>query len=1035
MPLARSIQVIAACNETRNEFSKPINKINWNNLVRVNIDKWNLPCILLSNTRGVIHAQSRSGANANNLKPIKAGNNHLSSHFSHSVSHPLKMALLNARSVCNKTITIRDLITDHNLDMLALTETWINSITEKQISADLTPEGYSIVTKIRPSGRGGGVALIYRSSLVCNPVKSHFISSAFECMEVTLINGSKSVRIVVVYRPPPSPKNGLKPGQFHLEFADYLTHLVGLPSKVIIVGDFNVHWEKASNLETTAFRDIMESAGFTQHVIGPTHIENHTLDLVFCQTDDSVISSVHIGSLISDHNIIFCDLNIKKPPLPKKTLAVRKLKAINHSNINSDIASSELLKAIDTPPEDAHNIYDRTLRNILDKHAPVKSITVSMRPVTYWMNDNILKEKRLRRKCEGTWRRTHLEVHRQIFIEQRRKVNTMIQSAKISHYRDKIIQCGNDQKALFNIITSLTKGTDQSPTSTSDFQAESFNEFFLNKIAKIHDTLSTEPSVYHLPDPPCAVAFSCFSPVTPDEAMKVVAKSPTKSSSLDPWPTWLLKKHLTTLAPVFAMIINQSLLSGKFPHEWKAALVTPLLKKPSLDSTQLSNFRPVSNLPFLSKVVERVVAKQLTTYLCEHQLYPTFQSAYRANHSVETALLRVHNDILQAIDSHQGVILVLLDLSAAFDTVAHHILLNRLKSRFGLSGTVLNWITSYLEGRTQAVLFKGSTSTPKQVHQGVPQGSVLGPVLFSLYTSQICDILYHHGVKFHLYADDTQIYLNFGMKVPSSASKARESIQECVAEIQSWMTANLLKLNGDKTELLVLTTPRLRPTLEISSIQIRDCTIPSSPSVRNLGCMFDHAAKMEEHIKLVCRSCYFHLRNIGAIRSMLTREAAEKLMHAFISSRLDNCNSLLINIPDGLIQKLQRVQNTAARIVLRKSKRDSITTSLKELHWLPVKQRIEFKVACVVYKCIHGSAPKYLCELLNPYIPARNLRSGSQHLLCQPRANTCKYGDRSFSVAAPKLWNTLPDHVRASEKYEYFKRHLKTHLFSLAFPK
>ena len=557
--------------------------------------------------------------------------------------------------------------------------------------------------------------------------------------------------------------------------------------------------------------------------------------------------------------------------------------------------------------------------------------------------------------------------------------------------------------------------------------------FFLDKIAKIHHTLGKDPSDFVLPENLCATSFSCFTPVTSEETRKILAKSPTKSSILDPWPTWMLKQHLSTLTPVLAGIINQSLQNGNFPSEWKRALVTPLLKKPSLDPTELRNFRPVSNLPFISKVVERVVAKQLSTYLDKHQLYPTFQSAYRANHSVETALLRVHNDILRAIDSHQGVILVLLDLSAAFDTVAHNILLDRLNKRFGISGSVLRWISSYLEGRTQSVVYKGNTSAPKQVLQGVPQGSVLGPVLFSLYTSQICDILCHHQMQFHLYADDTQIYINFNIRLPSSADRARLCAQNCIADIQAWMSANMLKLNGDKTELLFLTSPRLRPALEISTLQICSTVISSSPSVRNLGCMFDQAAAMDEHVKFVCKCCYYHLHNIGAVRQMLTREAAEKLIHAFISSRLDSCNSLLINIPSSLILKLQRIQNTAARIVLRRSKRDSISAALRELHWLPVKQRITFKTACIVHKCLYGNAPKYLTELLNPYIPPRDLRSTGQALLCQPKVCTRTYGDRAFSAAAPKLWNSLPDHLRICDKYETFKKKLKTHLFTCSF--
>jgi hypothetical protein len=246
------------------------------------------------------------------------------------------------------------------------------------------------------------------------------------------------------------------------------------------------------------------------------------------------------------------------------------------------------------------------------------------------------------------------------------------------------------------------------------------------------------------------------------------------------------------------------------------------------------------------------------------------------------------------------------------------------------------------------------------------------------------------------------------------------------------MNTNMLKLNGDKTELMILTSPRLRQNVELSSIRINDCSILASPVIRNLGSWFDQAAKMDEHVKIICRSCYYHLHNIAAIRDTLTRDATEKLIHALITSRLDNCNSLLINIPASSIRKLQRVQNMAARIVMRRNKRDSISTMLKQLHWLPVQQRIMFKVLCLVHKCMHGLAPTYLSELVMPYAPSRRLRSANQNYLHQPQANTKTFGDRAFSVAAPKWWNELPLVLRHCDNYDSFKKYLKTHLFSIA---
>jgi len=228
---------------------------------------------------------------------------------------------------------------------------------------------------------------------------------------------------------------------------------------------------------------------------------------------------------------------------------------------------------------------------------------------------------------------------------------------------------------------------------------------------------------------------------------------------------------------------------------------------------------------------------------------------------------------------------------------------------------------------------------------------------------------------------------------------------------------------------MILTSPRIRPSLVFQDIIIGDCPIPPSSTIRNLGSWFDQSLTMDEHVRKVCKTCYYHLHNIATIRNTLTRQATEKLMHAFITSKLDSCNSLLINVPATTIKRLQRVQNTAARIVTRKSKRESISSILKDLHWLPIKQRIVYKVMCIVHKCVHGQAPMYLSELIQPYATTRNLRSTDQFLLRETSARLKTFGDRSFAVAAPKMWNILPVSVRGCSDFDSFKKILKTHLF------
>ena len=256
--------------------------------------------------------------------------------------------------------------------------------------------------------------------------------------------------------------------------------------------------------------------------------------------------------------------------------------------------------------------------------------------------------------------------------------------------------------------------------------------------------------------------------------------SPTKSCTLDPIPTFLLKECITELLPIITAIVNASLRSTKVPSTFKNAVITPLLKKASLDPDVLSNYRPVSNLSFVSKLLEKVVSKRLNTHKVANNLYEPYQSAYRAGHSTETAVLRVQSDILSEIDNGKCVFLVLLDLSAAFDTVSHHILLKRLANKYGVTGDVASWIRSYLTDRTQSVLVSGNYSEPAVLKYGVPQGSVLGPGLFSDYSSPVASIIRSHGVSVHCYADDTQLYAAFDLE---EESVVLDKLEKCISAL------------------------------------------------------------------------------------------------------------------------------------------------------------------------------------------------------------------------------------------------------------
>ena len=426
--------------------------------------------------------------------------------------------------------------------------------------------------------------------------------------------------------------------------------------------------------------------------------------------------------------------------------------------------------------------------------------------------------------------------------------------------------------------------------------------------------------------------------------------------------------------------------------------------------------------------MEKCVAVQLNQYLNDDCLLEEFQSAYKIAHSTETSLLKIQSDILMSLDNGKAVVLVFLDMSAAFDTVNHKILLSRLSESFGIKGMALKWFNSYLTNRKHFVAINNAVSSVWDQNVGVPQGSVLGPILYVLYTSPVADIIKSYGLSYHFYADDSQLYIAFSHNSHQQVLDAKECIERCVADIKRWMQANDLKLNQDKTEIMLIHS-KFKACIDPPIIQIGDDMIHVSSTATNLGFKFDKYLCCHDQIKQVCKSSFYFIRNIAKIRNYLTDSATESVVHAFITSKLDYCNSLYYGLPKCLLKRLQCIQNSAARLVVQASKFDHVTPVLIKLHWLPVCFRIMFKILLMVYKCLHDMAPPYLANVIKPRKTSRSLRSTTMEYLEEQRSRLVTYGDRSFSVAGPKLWNNLPLKIRKSSSIQSFKKELKSHLF------
>ena len=486
-------------------------------------------------------------------------------------------------------------------------------------------------------------------------------------------------------------------------------------------------------------------------------------------------------------------------------------------------------------------------------------------------------------------------------------------------------------------------------------------------------------------------------------------------------PLDLLAGNVDTFIPYWVDIVNLSLKSASM-DQLKSGVLNPLIKELSatVDTENYKNYRPVTNLVIISKLVERVVQIRLDEHMERNNLLTVKNYAYRKEHSTEHLLLKVVNDLYQSFDKNMPSVVVLLDLSAAFDTVDHDKLLAILEKDIGVTGTALKWFESFLKGRTQRVKINDSYSDVMELLFGLAQGSVLGPPLFKIYIRSLYQ--YVEPTKFRIegFADDHQLIKQF--LVPLQRKALGNDIVECLNHIGLWMNEYFLKLNPSKTKILVLAPPSVQPEIIIQGVFIGKECIRFVRSAKNLGVMLDNVLSFTDQINNVVKSSFSTIRKLSQIKGFLSEEHLKQLVCSHVFMRLDYCNSLYYGINSNLIGKMQHVQNCAARLVSKKRiASGGLDQVMKDFHWLKVKYRPIYKILLIVHNCLLGKAPEEIIQMIQ-------YGDSSRTMNLQVTRFHNKYGCRAFSHTGPKLWNLLPKDVRDVVDTTMFKKNLKSFL-------
>ena len=955
------------------------------------------------------------GVNLQNIRPLELTRCQQVSVFS------AKAALINCRSVSNKTFILNDFFTGHDLDLLFLTETWITSGPgELSAFGELCPTNCSVISTPRCVGRGGGVALVFKNRLKIRTLSTGNYSS-FELQCVKIESTTTPLVCALVYRPPKPDKD------FISDFSDFLSQFVPLHDRLLILGDFNIHVCCPGRPMVSEFCHVLDSFSLLQHIDKATHVLGHSLDLILSY--GIFIDKLNIeDASFSDHMPIVFDITLSNPMCTVKTPG----RFSRYINSHTAIQFSEMFKKtafstadrLPSNPDELISLFHSSCSDILNSVAPLKYRRPKLTS-QQWLDEPTRSFRQACRKAERRWKKDHLTVSFDIFKNALLTYQAAAKKARTKHFSDIINKNSHRPQILFGTINSIINPHVSPDADASTDICEKFLKFFTEKIENIRSQFNPSPSDI---TPGCSgatVIFNTFKQVSLEELREIVSHMKPTSSPHDVVPSHIIKDTFDTVGPSIQNIINSCLVSGTVPSCFKHAVVQPLLKKHNLDAKCLKNYRPISKLPFISKVMEKVVLSQLQPFLDLNEISEPLQSGFKTLHSTETALLKVTNDLLLTLDSGENAILVLLDLSAAFDTVDHNTLLTRLEQWVGIKGTALDWFSSYLKHRTFSVSISQFFSSTAPVSYGVPQGSILGPVLFGLYMLPLGNIIRKHNISFHLYADDSQLYL------PLKSKDSLQPLLDCLDDIKGWMATNFLQLNSNKTEVMIFGPPKSKHTL-VSNLDNLEPFVKSH--ARNLGVILDSELCLDKQICAAVKNCFYQLRVIAKIKPFLSPKDLEKIIHAFITSRLDYCNSLYIGLPQSLLNRLQMAQNAAARLLTGTKKHDHITPVLASLHWLPVNFRIQFKVLLIVFKALNGQAPSYISDLIHPHQAPRSLRSSGNALLHVPRSRLKRKGDRAFAVAAPRLWNQLPLDIKKAPSILVFKSRLKTHLFTLSFP-
>lgn len=904
---------------------------------------------------------------------------------------------LNIRSLLGKLDSLKSFIIENNCDILAVSETWLDSdISSHAVSID----GYNFLRRDRGS-RGGGVAFYISKKFKYEIINT---PNTIEQLWATVhVNSMNKIACGVVYRPP-----NYNCAKFLDELEGSISSCLPQSDDIFCLGDLNIDVSKPDTHSADLLFALINDLQLTQLINDPTRITENSstiIDLILTNNIDRVLLSGVENCTFSDHDGVFTTLSFSKPKPIFRYCRIFK-------NVDLDSLCLELKsKNLDTifyikNIEEKLKFLNGAILSVFNAFAPIRLVKFT-KPPAPWLTHNIRLLMTLRDNAKKKHKQTKLPAHWEYYKTLRNYTTQAIRNEKKAYFSH--VCQNNNSKQLWKELKRLNISNNNNskieiPDNLND--PNELNKFFIESVPKVSKDNSNLINFYNSNVIGTVEADSFnFDLVNHEKILSSLNKINTNSMGADEINLHMLKICYPVIKNHLLHIINCCLLENYFPAKWKIAHVIPLPKSAKVE--QYKDLRPISLLPTLSKILESIMSQQIKQYLKNNNLMPPHQSGFRARHSCTTALLKITDDIIQATDENKLTVLVLLDYSKAFDCVNYNILLSMLHFH-GFSSNAVKLLETYLIGRTQMVKRNDTLSSSLELSRGVPQGSILGPLLFCLYTATLNRHISH--CRIHTYADDTQVYLSFD---PKDLIASVHNINSDLQSIYNVSLEHELILNANKTKVLLFgTNATCQKYQNMININLNGVDVDYSSEARNLGLIMDNNFRYKKHVSNCIQKAYGNLRVLYPHRAYLNINTKTKLCETLVLSQFNFCGPIYSPCLDSVDSyRIQKVQNSCLRYIFGIRKYEHISHKLKDLKWLNMRNRFLLQSLSLFHSIITFKEPQYLYEKISFRTDIHNINIRYPNSITAPFHKTALF-ERSYNFIMYKVYNKVPEQYK-----------------------